>query len=325
VTLIDYCLIIMNDFSLSYAIIGTGALGGYYGARLHHAGRKVRFLLHNDFDHVRLHGLTVESPDGDFSIDKPEVYATPRDMPACDIVMVCLKTTANDALPDILPHVTQPGGCLLVMQNGLNVERSALKACGQDDIETLGGMAFLCSNKIGPGHIRHLDYGLIRLAGYCPDDQPVGITDTMQHIGDDLRRAGIDIVLEEDLALARWKKLVWNVPYNGLSVVFEATTDELMGCEPTRSLCEALMWEVVAAARAFGRRIDEAFVEKMLTNTRKMVRYKPSMLIDHEQDRPMEIEAIYGEPIRAAKSKGVDVPLMTNLYEQLQRIESTPA
>ena len=85
-----------------YAIIGTGALGGYYGARLAHAGCDVHFLLHSDYDHVRQHGLICESIDGDFSIAKPSAYRDTRDMPRCDVVCVALKTTQNHLLPAIL-------------------------------------------------------------------------------------------------------------------------------------------------------------------------------------------------------------------------------
>lgn len=302
------------------AIIGTGALGGYYGARLHHAGRAVHFNLHNDLDHVRLHGLRVESPHGDFSIEKPHISQRISDLPPCDVVMICTKTTTRGLLDESLRGALKADGVVVVMQNGLNVEAEAAAIVGPDRV--IGGMAFLCSHKIGPGHIRHLDYGQIRLGQLSTDDRPRGITPAMRAFGADLEAAGIDVVLEEDLVLARWKKLVWNVPYNGLSVVLDTTTDQLMHAEPTRALCEALMHEVARGAASFGRTIESAFVEKMLHDTDKMVAYAPSMLLDYRAGRPMEIEAIHGEPVRAAASRGVDLPLMRCLYRQLQCIVS---
>ncbi|QNN22118.1 putative 2-dehydropantoate 2-reductase [Planctomycetales bacterium ZRK34] len=304
----------------SIAIIGTGALGGYYGSRLHHAGRMVHFNLHNDFDHVRLHGLCVESPHGDFSIEKPRISQSISDLPPCDVVMVCVKTTTRGLLDEALGGALKDDGVVVVMQNGLNVEAEAAAIVGPDRV--IGGMAFLCSNKIGPGHIRHLDYGLIRLGQYSVDNEPRGITSAMRDFAADLEAAGIDTVLEDDLVLARWKKLVWNVPYNGLSVVLDTTTDQLMQTPATRALCEALMGEVVTGAAAFGRTIEPAFVQQMLENTDKMVAYAPSMLLDYRAGRPMEIEAIHGEPVRAAASQGVDLPLMQCLYRQLQFIDS---
>ena len=234
--------------------------------------------------------------------------------------MVCVKTTTQGLLDQALGEALKDDGVVVVMQNGLNVETEAAAIVGPDRV--IGGMAFLCSNKIGPGHIRHLDYGLIRLGQYAADNKPRGITPAMRDFAADLEAAGIDAVLEDDLVLARWKKLVWNVPYNGLSVVLDTTTDQLMQTPATRALCEALMSEVVAGAAAFGRTIEPAFVQQMLENTDKMVAYAPSMLLDYRADRPMEIEAIHGEPVRAAASKGVDLPLMQCLYRQLQFIDS---
>ncbi|MBI1369454.1 MAG: putative 2-dehydropantoate 2-reductase [Planctomycetes bacterium] len=304
----------------TYAIIGTGALGGYYGARLACADVPVHFLLHSDFAHVKAHGLRVESPEGDFSVQKPSVSAQPEDMPRCDVVMVCLKSTANHLLKKILPHVLADDGVVVMMQNGLGVEDEAAAIVGPDRV--MGGLAFLCSNKVGPGHIQHLNYGQIRIGDYDPAGRVKGVTPRARAFGDDLVRAGLPVVLEDDLILARWKKLVWNVPYNGLTVALNTTTDRLMHDPHTRKTCEALMREVQQGAAAFDRTIDEAHVQKMLDDTDKMVPYRPSMKLDYDEKRPMEVEAIYGAPLRAAASKGVHLPRMAMLYEQLKFLDA---
>jgi 2-dehydropantoate 2-reductase len=301
----------------SYAIIGAGALGGWYGARLHHAGCSVHFLLHSDYAQVTRNGLRVESPCGEFSVRAPQAYQRPQDMPACDVALVGLKTTQNHLLPQLLPPVVRRDGCVLVMQNGLGVEELAAAAVNRC-VQVLGGMAFLCSHKVGPGHIRHMDYGDVRLGHYSPDGRPAGLTRHVQQVAEDFTRAGVTVHVEEDLVLARWKKLVWNVPYNGLSVVLNATTDKLMADQDTRALCEALMLEVVEGAAAFGRAISRDFVQLMLANTEQMVAYKPSMMLDWEQGRPMEIEAIHGNPLRAAAGRGIVLPRLSMLYQQLR-------
>lgn len=304
----------------SYAILGTGGLGGYFGARLHHAGSPAHFLLHSDYHHVVKNGLRVESKFGDFSIRSPQVYARAEDMPRCYVVLIATKSTHNHLLPHFLPPVVKPGGAVLVMQNGLGMEERVAAIVGPA-VHVIGGMAFLCSHKAGPGHIRHLDYGQVRLGEYSATGQAAGITPWVRAIADDFLRAGVPVEMEEDLLLARWKKLVWNVPYNGLSVVMNATTDRLMADLHTRALCESLMREVVAGAAAFGRAIDESFIELMMTNTDKMVAYKPSMMLDHERGRPMEVEAIYGNPLRAAAARGVPLPRIESLYRQLKFLE----
>ena len=305
----------------SYAIIGAGALGGYFGARLHHGGLGVHFLLHSDYEHVKRRGLKVESCEGDFSIAHPSIFDKARHMPRCDVVLVGLKSTANDLLPAILPHVVNERAAVLVMQNGLGMEEQVARIVGPTTA-VVGGMAFLCSNKVGPGHIRHLDYGQVRVGQHTPDGRPAGVTDAMRLIAEDFRRASVPVDVEEDLVLARWKKLVWNIPYNGLTVVHNTTTDELMRNPQTRELCESIMREVVAGAAGFGRVVEETFVQQMLTNTDKMVAYKPSMKLDYESGRAMELEAIYGNPLRAAASRGVQMPRVRELYEQLKAVDA---
>ena len=308
----------------SYAILGAGALGGYFGARLHHAGLSVHFLFRSDYEQVSRNGLRVESKFGDFSIPAPQAYAQPEDMPRCDVAIVGIKSTHNDRLPGLLGPVVRPGGAVLVMQNGLGIEEQVARIVGPQ-VHVIGGMAFLCSHKAGPGQIRHLDYGQVRLGEYSAWQRAAGLTPWVRAIADDFLRAGVPVEAEEDLVLARWKKLVWNVPYNGLSVVMRATTDRLMADPHTRALCEALMREVAAGAAAFGRTIDAAFIEQMLRDTDQMVAYKPSMMLDFEQGRAMEIEAIHGNALRAARSRGVDLPRLEMLYWQLKFMEAAAA
>ncbi len=300
------------------AIIGTGAVGGYYGGLLQKAGFDLHFLLHGDYEHVRRKGLAIESPNGNFQLPEVAAYNDPKEMPRCDLAVIALKTTENHLLPDILPHVVKANGIALTLQNGLGCEDSIATCIGAGRV--LGGLCFLCSNKIGPGHIRHLDYGLITLGEYRIDGRPGGITPRLEQLVSEMQSAGISAQPIEDLLLARWKKLVWNIPFNGLSVTRNALTDQLLKEPKTRRLCEILMKEVAAASAACARPIEAAFIEKMITDTEKMKPYAPSMKLDFDRGRPMEIESIYGNPLRAAKTAGVEMPETEKLYRQLLRI-----
>jgi 2-dehydropantoate 2-reductase len=141
-------------------------------------------------------------------------------------------------------------------------------------------------------------------------------------LGANLRTAGIQIRLEDDLALARWKKLVWNIPFNGLAVVRNVTTDRLIRDRQTRTLVETMMREVADAAAACTRPIEESFIQKMIADTEKMEPYAPSMKLDYDRGNPMEIESIYGHPIRAAKARGIAMPETEKLYHQLLTLNS---
>lgn len=308
-----------------YAILGSGALGGYYGARLARHGCEVHFLMRSDFDHAQRYGLTVESIDGDLSIpaDQLHAYRDVADMPPCNIVCVCAKTTANDQLAPLIPRVLADDGVVVMIQNGLNIEPPIGERVGHDRV--YGALAFLCSNRVGPAHIRHLDYGKLTISKHTADGEPGGVDDVMRAIIGDFENAGLPMQPLGDLVGARWRKLVWNVPYNGLSVVLDTETDALMDNPDARALVVALMEEVLAGAASQGRVIEPAFVQQMLDHTARMAPYRTSMKIDADEKRPMEVESIFGEPIRAAAAAGVDLAKMAAVYRQLKFIDARNA
>jgi 2-dehydropantoate 2-reductase len=305
--------------SRSYAIVGVGAIGGYYGGLLHRSGQDVHFLLHSDYEHVRQHGFLLETARFKEHYSNLPIYRDASEMPRCDVVIVALKTTANHLLPKLLPPIVKDGGAVLVLQNGLGSEDEVHAVVPQARI--LGGLCFICSGKVGPGHVRQTEYGSIRMGQYRPDGQPAGITPLLKDVAEDFRRTGLEIALEEDLLAARWKKLVWNVPFNGLSVVLNTSTDRLVQTPATRELCRALMNEVVQGAAACGHPVEASFIEKMFADTDRMKPYFPSMKTDFDQRRPLEIEHIYGHPLQEAKKHGLAMPRVETLYQLLDFIQ----
>ncbi len=304
----------------SYAIIGTGALGGFYGAKLQQAGLDVHFLVNSDYQHVKTFGLTIQSKDGDFRLPSVQAYNHSSQMPACDVVVICLKTTHNHLLPTILPDLLKPSSIVIVLQNGLGTE-AEIAGMLDAQAQILGGLCFICSNKIAPGHIHHLDYGEIKLGGYTNNYQAVAISPMMENIATDFRSAGIPVSLCNNLLLARWQKLVWNIPYNGLSVVLNATTDRLMANSHTSALVTRIMGEVQLAAAAYNCQITDEFIQTMLAYTIKMTPYRTSMKIDYDEGRPLEIAAMFGNPLRWARAKGIDLSSIEMLYRQLQFLD----
>lgn len=312
----------------SYAILGAGALGGYYGSRLHHAGFDVRFLFHRDFETARRDGLRVDSDEaGDLSIpaDALRAYGDVADLPPADVAVVCLKTTSNEALPELLPRAVKPDGVVVVLQNGLGVEARAGEIVGHDRV--LGGLCFLCANKVGPAHVHHLCYGKIKLGEHTADDRAAGITDRLRAVAGDFEAAGLPVTAVDDLRLARWQKLAWNIPFNGLSVVLDALTDGLMADPDARAMVELLIRDVQRSAAAEGRTLDATFIANMLADTERMTPYRTSMKLDHEAGRPMEVEAIVGAPLRAARAAraaGHTPPHLQWLYHHLTHLDRHP-
>ncbi len=302
--------------TMKIAIIGTGAVGGYYGALLQKNGLDVHFLVHSDYKYVREHGLVVDSVNGDMILPKVNAYRRPEDMPRCDIAVVALKTTANEALKTILPRVVKPDATIVVLQNGLGVESQVLKILPGATV--MGGLCFLCANKIGPGHVRHLDYGAIRMGQYRMDEKAAGISGQLNEVHEIFTASGVPVDLTDNLGKARWEKLVWNIAFNGLSVILNADTRALIRSEPSRALLRTIMLEVIAGARSCGYDIADEFAEAMIAATEKMVPYEPSMKLDYDGKRPLEIDAIYRRPIQAAAESGYAMEKIPVIMLQLE-------
>jgi len=286
-------------------VIGCGGIGGYYGARLAAGGADVTFLVRSEAEQLRDGGLRVDSPDGDIVLAPGSFHValTSSECGVADVVIIALKATANEALPRLLPPLVQPQTTVAVFQNGLGVEAQVAKIVPQAKA-ILAGLCFVCVAKIGPTHIRHDDYGAVTLAAYQGDAEP---------FAEQLRATGVDAHATDDLTTARWTKLLWNIPFNGLTALLDVGTDRLLADPAGRSLVLGLMAETVAAARACGAAIDEATAAAMVARTEAMVPYRSSMALDLAVGRPLEVAAIYDVPIAAAKAAGVDVPRMEQL------------
>jgi 2-dehydropantoate 2-reductase len=305
---------------MKYAVIGTGAIGGYYGGLLAQNGKDVHFLLHSDYQQVKKQGLQIDSIKGNFKV-AVNAYAKPEDMPQCDVAIVALKTTNNHLLEVLLPQIVKPDGIVVMMQNGLGVEQLASGILPLATI--IGGLCFIGSTKIGPGHIKHSDFGLVNLGHYMTDGSSAGITPELKLITDDFLASGIDAKPVENLSYIRWQKLVWNVPFNGLSVVLKSNTADLLSQGDSRELIKSIMLEVIVAANACGQSLNMSIAEAMLVNTEtNMQDYAPSMKVDFENNRPLEIDAIYQSMIDCAARSGVDMKLAKMLAQQLRFLTS---
>ena len=301
---------------MSYGIIGTGAIGGYYGAMLAKAGNEVHFLFHKDYEYVKQHGLQVDSCNGDFHLHDVRAYAHTSEMPQCDVVLVCLKTVNNHLLTSLLPPLLHPETVVVLIQNGIGVEADVQKMF--PEVHLAAGLAFICSAKTEPGRVSHQCYGSINLANYSCDDT------TLQAVRDDLLKAGVEARLVE-YHEARWKKAVWNMPFNGMTVALHTETDKLLSNPHTRRLIREQMMEVVGVARQLGvKNVDEEFVEKMLVTTDAMVPYSPSMRLDYDFRRPMEIDYLYTRPIEIAREAGTDMPKLAMLEAELRFLAQYP-
>jgi 2-dehydropantoate 2-reductase len=299
------------------AVVGSGAVGCYYGGRLAQHGRDVHFLMRSDYEHVRRHGLMILSKQGDAHLQGVKVHRTPEDMGPCDLVIIALKSTANAALETIIPPLLHENTMLLTLQNGLGNEEFLAERYGAERV--LGGLCHVCINRTAPGVIEHLAQGLIAMGEFSGWPQP-----RTHEIASEFKRCGIVCSVEESLSIARWKKLVWNIPFNGLSIVGGngsggLDTAQILSDDSLTCLVRGLMHEVISAARKLGCEIPTSLADDMIKATKAMGGYRTSSLIDFEGGREVEVDAIWGEPLRRAANAGAEVGRMEMLYHLLKR------
>ena len=299
---------------MRYGVIGTGAIGGYYGAKLAYAGQEVHFLLRSDYEYVKQHGLQVDSCNGSFHLTDVKAYQHTADMPQCDVVLVCLKSVNNSKLQSLLPPLLHSHTLVVLIQNGIGVEEDVQKMF--PDVQLAAGLAFICSAKTKPGIVNHQCYGSINLANYSCHDEAL-----MQTVVDEFRAANIETGLVE-YHEARWKKAVWNMPFNGMTVALHTQTDQLLKNKATRQLIREQMMEVVNAAQHLGvKNLDETFVDKMIETTDAMTPYSPSMRLDYDFHRKMEIYYLYTRPIEIAREAGFRMQKLEMLEAELRFLE----
>ncbi|QKS82197.1 putative 2-dehydropantoate 2-reductase [Pseudomonas bijieensis] len=303
-------------------MIGTGAIGGFYGVMLARAGYDVHFLLRSEFGAVAENGLQIDSAvHGALSLNPAQAYRSAVEMPPCDWLLVGAKTTSNAELAPAITQAAADGAKVLLLQNGLDVEDD-LRPLLPDSLHLLGGLCLICVHRVGPGVIAHQALGAVNVgyhSGPCADQaQRMVIVEEAATL---FRNAGIDAQAMPCLQLARWQKLVWNVPYNGLSVLLGASTTPLMANDHSRELIQALMGEVVRGAQACGHHITPGYAEYLFTMTEKMPDYWPSMYHDYSHKRALELDAIYGRPLAAAKAAGCGLPKIEALYQALAFVD----
>jgi 2-dehydropantoate 2-reductase len=305
----------MSGMPSSIAIVGAGALGGYYGGRLAQHGFNVHMLLRSDYEHVRAHGLSVRSVSGDFSLAPKQlhVYNDPRSMPTVDLVIVTLKSTQNDAFRRLITPLLHEQTAILTLQNGLGNEDDLARLFGAERV--LGGIAFVCINRIAPGQLHHTEAGFIRLGEFASD---VGRSARAEQIVEMFNASNVKAhVIDGPVRDARWAKLVWNIPFNGLGALLDATTEDLLATDEGTALVRAIMNEVLDAAAGDGVMLPREMPDQQIAATRGMGAYRTSTQIDRQSGRAMEIDAIFSRPLAVARRHGVAAPLLQFLQVSL--------
>src|SRR5436305_1704908 len=298
--------------NLRIAIVGSGAIGSYYGAKLAYGGSDVHFLMRGDLTELRSNGLSVRGQGENFRVANANCYNSTSEIGASDLVLIAVKATSNSDLVDLIPPLLHKRTMLLTLQNGLGNEEFLAGHFGTERV--LGGLCFICLRRTSRTEVERYDYGHIVIGEYERAPQL-----RTQEVAAEFTRGGVQCSVVENLALERWRKLVWNIPFNGLSILAGGIdTAAILRDEDLRRTTLGLMEEVIEAANKCGDRLERSAASQQMKRTETIGPYKPSTLLDWEAGRPLEIESIWGEPLRRATAAGANVPRLEIVYTLLK-------
>ncbi len=294
------------------AIVGSGSVGLFYGGKLAAAGHDVTFLLRSGFEEAKKDGIRIHSEAGDVHLPSPRIARTSGEIGQVDLVVISIKATANGALEELITPLLGERTMLLTLQNGLGSDELLAGHFGAERV--LGALCFVCLTRRTPASVNHIGHGLISIGEYqrAPLPRTLEVVQAFQE-------AGVNAKVAENLAEERWRKLGWNVPFNGLAVAEGGVTvDHILAQPELLAECRALMDELIVAANALGHLIEKEYADFHLERTYSMGAYQPSTLVDWLEGRELEIEPIWGEPLRRAQAIGLKMPHLEKLYHQLK-------
>jgi len=301
------------------ALVGPGAIGLYYGGLLAKAGAGLQVLARSDAAALRENGITLRMVDprsGELNethtVRPSGIEQDAAAIGTVDLVIISAKATVNQDLLSSLHALVESGRTtLLTLQNGMG--NAEFFAEHFPDTPVLAGLCFVCVNRTAPGVVENYLPGRVEI-GSLGERWPEHAAEVVA----DFTAAGVKANVSPVLDAALWRKLCWNVPFNGLAIVAGGiTTDLILADEALAARAKALMLEIQAAAAASGHVIADSFLQGQFDVTVRMGAYRPSSLIDFLDGRAVEVEAIFGEPLRRGQALGLAMPALTQLYAEL--------
>lgn len=296
-------------------VMGAGAVGAYFGARLQQIGDEVVFCARGaNLETMRTHGLHFTSHQGDFGL-RVAVTAEPRDHAPYDLVLFCVKSYDTGSAARQIEGCLGPDGVILTLQNGVENEYRLAEMFGPGRV--MAGNARIGAELVAPSQIEHRTGGAIEFG-----ELEGGETDRARRLAEHFRKAGILQSLVADIKTIRWEKLLWNGAFNTVATLTESDVGTLLADDDAVALLRNLMGEIAAAARAEGVALGEREIESQFTRSRAaLLAVRPSTLQDHQRGKPLEYEALCGAVVRAAHRHGIAAPYMEAAYALMKLID----
>ena len=297
---------------MKIGIVGTGAIGGWYAALLAEAGHEVHCLARSDFKVIQDNGLTIRNKGQERIVRVASASPDAAKIGPCDLIVVTIKSTSNHAILGLVSPLLGPTSIVVTLQNGMGNVEVLAKLLPIERV--VAGLCFVCINRLAPAVIDTSLAGYVRMAAATGS-----ISAAVETCVATFAAAGVDCQAEASLESVLWKKLCWNIPFNGLSIAGGAITTDLILANPAlNERAYVLMKEVQAAAVARGHGFEDAHIKRQFVVTVGMGPYRPSSLIDFVEGRDVEVEGIWGEPLRRGLAAGVMMPETEKLVAEIK-------
>ena len=299
-------------------IMGAGAVGLFYGARLQRAGEDVYYCARGENLRVlREHGLEVKSFQDDFSL---QVKATgdPREFAPYELILFCVKSYDTIATARLLDGCLGEGGAVMTIQNGVENEAALCTVLPRESV--MGGNARVGAELTAPGKLLHTASGIIEFGELDGRDTP-----RAQRMAEAFKRAGVFGQFTRDLKSVRWKKLMGNNGTNTVSALARCTLGEMFAEPESDALAHRLINETAMVGRAEGANISDEDVEALYNVARNFSNasaIKTSTLQDLERGKRLEYDAISGAVVRAARRHGLSVPATETVHALLKLLDA---
>jgi 2-dehydropantoate 2-reductase len=298
-------------------VMGTGAVGSFYGGKLAQTGQRVTFVARGEnLQVLRQQGLTVESVQGDFHLTKLDVTDRPEEAGVCDLILFCVKSYDTVAAAQRIRPAIGPDTVVLSLQNGVENEELLERTLGLSSV--LGGMVYIGAELVSPGKVVHSFSGSIVFGER--DGQRTPRAERLEQVFLD---AGIQAQLSPDITLMLWDKLIWNAAFNAIATLTHSTVGEVLAQPLTRALVRDTMREVVAVAQAQGLTPSDSRVDEHIASSQSpaMSTFATSMAHDLARGKRLEYDALNGAVVRFGERLQVSVPLNRVLYSLLAQLD----
>ncbi|HXF74567.1 MAG TPA: 2-dehydropantoate 2-reductase [Methylomirabilota bacterium] len=296
------------------AVMGAGAVGGYFGAKLALAGHELAFIARGEhLKALRNHGLRVVSPSADMRVKTARFTDAASEIGAVDLILFCVKSYDTEAAAESLKPMIGNRTTILSLQNGVDNPEKIARFWGAE--RTLAGVVYVGAQLTAPGIITHSAGGKIvfgRLDGAADENA--------RAVERALKEAQIPCELSSNIRQVQWTKLLWNAPFCAIGCLARADTKQIVESKLLTELARRCMAEVLEAARTQGIDLAPARLDETIAFSRGLGDFKPSMLQDLETGKPLEYEAFNGIVVKLLTQSGKAAPVNQTFYALLEHL-----